>query len=597
VAEIRYSSTGIYLRRLSNLFLLVTLIAWQQKAFSFSQDTSAKQKNIFEQLSGLAPKDRVERGGTLYRIKFGLRKVSPAAAMAALDQLAELAEALNDKPLACSVFDLRADYYSVNRGFNDVSTGYYQKAIDFAKANNLLFETGLYLHKMGLYYNTFKRSALACRYFLRSQEIFNQVGYGKIHNINIYLSQVADFYYRLGDYENAKANLQAGLPYVTKNTADEINMLNTIGLIYRNYKQFPQAISYFNKAIAIAKTTKDTTWIGIATGNIGSVCFLQNQYQKALPLIEMDYKTSMKYGEGENGTIALLRLIKINIDTKNFEQAGQQLKTAEEYLAKNKNDVLGIWANYYDLESQLFEKQGQAAESIIYRKKFEQDKDSLVKRDNVAAVERVKLQYEIDKHNAQVGQLKADAKVQLVEIKAGIALLIMLGVISILVYNNQRQRNKKDKELLIAEKRAVDEELKNAASELKSFTENLKQKNILIEKFKEEIDRLRSTNDDDTRRLETLLQAHIMTDDNWQDFKKLFSKVYPGFFINLSKNHPQLSPADTRLLTLLKLGLTNSEMANMLGITIEGIQKAKQRLRKKLDLNTLSDIGHAFSAN
>jgi tetratricopeptide (TPR) repeat protein/DNA-binding CsgD family transcriptional regulator len=575
------------------------LLTWQQKVFCFPADTSINQKNIFWQIRNLQPKDRVAQAGSLYRDKLGLRKASPAVAMAAIGQLAELAVTLNDKPLACSVFDLRADYYSVNLGFNDLSTGYYQKAIDLAKANNLLFETGLYLHKMGMYYSTFKQNALACRYFLRSQEIFNQVGYSQIPNINLYLSQVADFYYRLGDYENARTKLQAGLRYITKNSGDEINMLNTIGLIYRSYKQFPQALSYFNKAIAIATITKNTIWIGIATGNIGSVYFLQNQYQKALPLIEMDYKTSMKYGEGENGTIALLRLIKINIDTKNFEQAGQQLKTAEDYLAKSKNDVLGIWADYYDLESQLYERQGQAAQSIIYRKKFEQDKDSLVKRDNVAAVERVKLQYEIDKHNAQVSQLKDDAKIQSVEIKAGIAVLVMLGIISVLVYNNQRQRNKKDTELLMAEKRVVDEELKNAASELKSFTENLRQKNILIEKFKTEIDRLRSrsTDDDDTRRLEILLQAHIMTDDNWQDFKKLFSKVYPGFFIDLSKNYPQLSATDTRLLTLLKLGLTNSEMANMLGITIEGIQKAKQRLRKKLDLNTLSDIGHSFSVN
>jgi hypothetical protein len=81
---------------------------------------------------------------------------------------------------------------------------------------------------------------------------------------------------------------------------------------------------------------------------------------------------------------------------------------------------MGIWVNYYDLESQLYERQGQATQSIVYRKKFEQDKDSMVKRDNVAAVERLKLQYEIDKHNAQVGQLKADAKIQSVEINAGI---------------------------------------------------------------------------------------------------------------------------------------------------------------------------------
>jgi DNA-binding CsgD family transcriptional regulator len=37
---------------------------------------------------------------------------------------------------------------------------------------------------------------------------------------------------------------------------------------------------------------------------------------------------------------------------------------------------------------------------------------------------------------------------------------------------------------------------------------------------------------------------------------------------------------------LMKLGLNNAEMANMLGITVEGIKKAKQRLRKKMGNQT-----------
>jgi len=107
---------------------------------------------------------------------------------------------------------------------------------------------------------------------------------------------------------------------------------------------------------------------------------------------------------------------------------------------------------------------------------------------------------------------------------------------------------------------------------------------------------LQSVNNTDAGHLEKLLQAHIMTDENWHEFRKLFSKVYPGFFVNLSRNHPFLSATDIRMLTLIKLGLNNSEMANMLGITIEGIQKGKQRLRKKIDINTIIGIEHDLTA-
>jgi DNA-binding CsgD family transcriptional regulator len=301
----------------------------------------------------------------------------------------------------------------------------------------------------------------------------------------------------------------------------------------------------------------------------------------------------MKHGEPENGTIALLRLIKINIDGNSLHEAKQQLQAAANFLENSKNDELSISSDYYDLKSQLYEKLGLAAESIIYRKKYEQDKDSLIKRNNIAAVERVKLRYEIDKHNDEVTQLKTDAKIQSVKIKAAVVVLVLLMGISLLLYYNQRLKSKKDKELLLAEKRRMDEELRNAETALNNFTENLRQKNMLIEKFKSEVENLKllSANNANAGRLEELLQAHIMTDESWQDFRKLFSQVYPGFFVNLSRDQPLLSSADIRMLALIKLGLSNSEMAGMLGITVDGIQKAKQRLRKKMDVNAVTRVG------
>ena len=579
--------------------LCIVFVFGSHTAFSAVADTIQTPRNIFYQIARTPQKDRIVVATDLYKNKFRLRKAPVVVAMTSLDRLDSIARSLHDTPLECAVFEMRADYYSVNNGFNKRSVSYYQKAIDLTKANNLLFETGLYLHKMAMFYGTFKHNAEACRYFLRSDEIFNHIGYDEIPDISMYLSQQADFYYSLGDYEIAKTKLETALRYMSGYQQNRVNIINTIGLIYRNYGQYGPALNYFTQDLKLATAAKDTVWMGIIKGNIGSVYFLQKQYQKALPYIEADYHTSIKYGEISNGTIALLRLVKINIDTKNFETAGQQLTVAEGYLDETKNDVLSILASFYDLKSQLYEQRGLAAASIIYRKKYEQDKDSLTKRDNIASVERVKLQYEIDKHNAQVNQLKADAKIKSVQLKAGGALLCMLVIISLLVYHNQRQKNKKDKELLVAEKRVVDEELKNAASALNNFTENLKQKNILIENFKKEIERLhtQSANNADVSSLEALLEAHLMTDESWNTFKKLFSKVYPGFFINLSNKFPQLSTADTRILALAKLGLNNAEMANMLGVTVDAVQKAKQRMRKKAGTDVVSDTEFDFSAN
>jgi DNA-binding CsgD family transcriptional regulator/tetratricopeptide (TPR) repeat protein len=576
---------------LYNLFktgLIACLFLCSYTAWAFNPDTILSHKSIFEQVKDIPENSRVLFATTLYTNSF--RKADEAVVKINLKQLTLIARCLKDKRLECAVLDMYADYYFHAKNVR-LCVLYYQKAIGFAKEHNLTFEIGLYEYKLGMRYAIDKQNVLACEYFLKAQEIFEQIGYKNIPDISYYLYKIANFYYGLGDFENSRIILKTALKYAPENKRNKINVINTIALIYRSTKQYPDALTAFNNALQVAVASKDSVWMGIIKGNIGSVYFLQHDYQRALPLIETDYVTSMENKEEINGVIALLRLIKINIDYKKLAIARQQLQTAEAILLRSNYNVLEQWTLYYDLKAQLYELMGKSAESVVLREKFEQDKDSLIKRDNIAAIERVKLNWEIDKRITQLNKLRAEEKIDTIEVYSAVAVLILLIIISALVYNRQSLKNKKDKELLIAQKHIVDEELKNASLSLSAFTENLKQKNTLIENFKQEIELLnqRSSGQEDAGYLEKLLQANLMTDGNWTDFKRLFTKVHPGFFINLSKNYPQLSATDIRILSLIKLGLNNTEMANMLGITIEGIKKAKQRLRKKVDVDNVMD--------
>jgi len=563
------------------MLLLVPLVLTQQIAtYAAPIDTA---KKLFGQLANFPEPHRADLATISY--KNNLRKKDQAFAMACLDYLSKFGEQLADKHLQWAVINMRADYFSVNLRFNTKSTAYYLEAVEFAIKNNMLVETGIAYNNIAVYFFIYKDYIDACRYFLLSQEQFKQIGFDKVPQVNEYLANMGNFYYDLGDYNNAKIILEEALKYSPSPTRERVNYTNTIGLIYRNYKQFPFATSKFEQALHMAEIIKDTVWIGITKGNIGSCYFLQGQYQKAIPYLEIDYKTSLQFNEPVNGAISLLRLVKINIDYRKFMLAGKQLDTAASLLKKSKEDVLKELTNLYNLKSELYEQLGLVSQSIEYRKIYENYKDSLINRDNLAAVERVQMQYEADARIRELNKLEADARVANIEINAGSAVLVLLLVISALFYNRQRMKSKKDRALLLAEKQVIDERLKNARIALHGFTENIRQKNKLIENFKQEIEKLsaQSVDKTDADHLEKLLQANIMTNENWGEFKRLFSKVYPGFFVNLSKENPNLSTTDIRIITLMKLGLSNAEMANMLGITIEGIKKGKQRLRKKID--------------
>ena len=578
----------LFLKYYSSHCLLCLLLFGFQTATLAQTRKPVHIKNSIDSLHIVAQDGRIHLARTISTSY--LRKLDSSAAMTYYKQMDVIAKQFDDKTLQCALLDMRADYYS-NHHDKQRCLNYYRQAISFAKQNQFVLETGILNYKMGMFYFINKSNVQACEYFFRANDLFRSLGYDHVNEISYYLANEGSFYYSVGDFDKAKALLQTALAYVDNGKEmkprSKINLINTIGLIYRNNKQYPQAIAQFNIALKLAAANKDTAWIGIARGNIGSVYFNLKQYNTALPYIESDYKLSIKSGEYTNGAIALLRLVKINIDGHRLGEATLQLDSAKKILSKSKDDVLEQWTTFYDLKSQLAEKKGNANDYIANRKRFEQDNDSLARRNNISAIEKVKMRWEIDRHLQQLNVLKERQRLSEIKADAAIVIVILLIVVSILVFRQQRMKTKRDKTMWLADKKRVDEELKSAVAELKQFTENMRQKNALIETFKQEIEKLRaqSASQSDTALLEHKLLAHLMTDENWAEFKILFTKVYPGFFINLNKNHQQLSATDTRMLALIKLGLTNSEMAGALGITVEGIKKAKQRLRKKIDID------------
>lgn len=84
--------------------------------------------------------------------------------------------------------------------------------------------------------------------------------------------------------------------------------------------------------------------------------------------------------------------------------------------------------------------------------------------------------------------------------------------------------------------------------------------------------------------LSELLHSTILTDADWNRFKRLFEKVHEGFLVRLKDRFPDLTPAETRLLALTRLHLSTKEMADMLGVKPHSIKKTRQRLRKKIHL-------------
>lgn len=138
--------------------------------------------------------------------------------------------------------------------------------------------------------------------------------------------------------------------------------------------------------------------------------------------------------------------------------------------------------------------------------------------------------------------------------------------------------------------------LKNQA--LTSSAMNLIQKNQLLNQIK---NTLKSLSDDDQekgakqklQRIVKSIDRDLSASEEWQQFEEHFDQVHGQFITRLKKAYPDLTPQELKFSAYLRMNLNTKEMANLLNISVRGVEIGRYRVRKKLGLerqDNLSDF-------
>lgn len=123
---------------------------------------------------------------------------------------------------------------------------------------------------------------------------------------------------------------------------------------------------------------------------------------------------------------------------------------------------------------------------------------------------------------------------------------------------------------------------------IKEKNNNYQELQLLQTKIKVDAKNEILLNDNDN--IEVLKNFNLAQKENWQDFKKTFTTIYPNFENNINSKISSISSAESRLLMLHKLGLSSKEISNMLLISPNGVKKAKYRLYKKIGINKVQEL-------
>jgi tetratricopeptide (TPR) repeat protein len=363
---------------------------------------------------------------------------------------------------------------------------------------------------------------------------------------------------------------------------------NMLGMCYLKTAEYDSARYWFTECLQSVNNPLPTTgWIGLIKGNIGYTWYEQKEYDKAIPLFEEGIAKTHSDSIWDNTVGFCCAIADIYMQRGDIEKANTYLEQAQ-HAAKLARDDEGF-CKLYERRSQYFRQTGNYARALHdqdsmlhYKSKIEAATDSKLK---VQAEYKFDLQQRI----AESDMLKAQtAKHKLVR-NLVIGILFLLMLVGLLYFNRRELKHRVIENQLLFDKKQAEEALANSKTQLDDFTRSLKEKNQLIEKFSEEISKLQSLpcnviTPEQTEMLNELRLSAILTDKDWEEFRLRFEKVHVGYLQRLRLKLPDLSPAETRFMTLAKLQLNNKEMGSILGISPDSIRTIRYRLRKKLNL-------------
>ncbi|SMO40289.1 DNA-binding transcriptional regulator, CsgD family [Saccharicrinis carchari] len=158
----------------------------------------------------------------------------------------------------------------------------------------------------------------------------------------------------------------------------------------------------------------------------------------------------------------------------------------------------------------------------------------------------------------------------------------------------------KEHQIVLKNKKKLEEDVINKSKELVNYTMLLSKKHELMTEIQKELKEINNIARNETikthlKKLFRRIETSLNDEQFLLLFETHFERVHENFFKSLKKVCPDLTQKELRLSALIKMELSNKEIANIQGISVRGIETARYRLRKKINISSDEHFASFFN--
>jgi len=505
-------------------------------------------------------------------------------------EAAGIAESENDgRGLVDSWNEIGITYFKMSN-YEDAQTFYF-KALKKAEEIDYKNRVKGLKNNIAIIYSIYKDHDKALELFNKLLEIYEKEK--DFFHFALTSVNIANIYDEIGEYEKGFQYLDRAIPIFTEsgNNLMLTSTLNNRGVIYLKLNKKNEALADYQRALEISEENNYESGIISSSINIGEYWANENKLEKALAF---------------------------------FEKA---LKIALEDL--NKASIKDCYAGI----AKVYTLQGNYQKALEKTKQFMAYRDEIYNERTQKQINELQIKYETEKKEEEIDLLQLKMRIQK---RNQIILIVGLLIISFLILRvlHLKQLNLKRKNLLLeqvslmdklalekmdSEKREKDlenlrlqeeilakeeinrlkqlkfrEDLKHKERELAANALHVVSKNETLDSLKKSVEAVLASDKNDIqaslKRLIQEIESNINLDQDWDIFKMHFEEVHQGFFKRLIEKYTDLNTNDLRFCAYLRLNLDAKEIARILNLSVNAIEKRRYRLRKKLGLESSDNL-------
>lgn len=154
---------------------------------------------------------------------------------------------------------------------------------------------------------------------------------------------------------------------------------------------------------------------------------------------------------------------------------------------------------------------------------------------------------------------------------------------------HQLTLSENEKKITQLQKEKLQAEVEHKNAELASSAMNLVHKAEILSKLKDDLLRFKETaqmanGTKEFQKIIKVIDGELDHAQEWEQFAVHFDNVHSNYLKKLKANFPELTTSELKLAAYLRLNLSTKEIAQLLNISVRGVETSRYRLRKKLGL-------------